>query len=311
LLTFLAALTLAPASALAQVRTEDRVAAESLFAEGRQLLQAGDDARACTKLEASRRLEPALGTSLNLADCYERLGRTASAWAEFKSAAAAAQRAGDTLRRNTALERAAALEPRLSWLRIELADASVSVLRNGEPLSSAVIGGVIPVDPGFYHLEASAPGKAPWSQSIEVAGAGARVDVRVPALADEPAAAASPALSEPPPMTLDSSHAQRTLAWVFGGVGVASLATGTLFAALAASSWSRAHDSCVDYPYQCTSAGLAQASAASSRATLATVGFSVSAAALGTSVVLFMTDADDPESGVALAPARVTWRGSF
>src|SRR5215471_10148564 len=65
--------------AAAQVSTEDRVAAESLFTDARRLMQAGDYEHACPKLEASRRLEPALGTTLNLADCYDKLGRTASA----------------------------------------------------------------------------------------------------------------------------------------------------------------------------------------------------------------------------------------
>jgi hypothetical protein len=312
LLSFLAVVALAPPSALAQAPTEDRVAAESLFAEGRQLLLAGDYERACSKLEASRQLEPALGTSLNLADCYDKLGRSASAWAEFRSAAAAAQRAGDTLRKDTALARVAALEPRLSRLRIELADPSVSVLQNGARLNPAVIGSAIPVDPGTYRLEASAPGKGSWTESVEVRGEGVLVEVRVPALVDGPGMPPGPPMPEPPPMTAESGHGQRTLAWVVGGVGVASVAAGTIFGALAASSWSKAEDSCVDYPYQCTPDGLEHADQAGTRATIATVGFIVGAAALGTSVVLFVTDRDDPErAGVAVGPGGVSWRGSF
>ena len=74
--------------ARAQARPEDRAAAESLFSDARRLMQAGDYEQACPKLEASRRLEPGLGTTLNLGDCYEKLGRTASAWGEFRGAAA-------------------------------------------------------------------------------------------------------------------------------------------------------------------------------------------------------------------------------
>ena len=59
---------------------EDSVAvAEHLFQEARVLVERGDYAAACPKLEASQKLEPAVGTQFNLADCYEHVGRTASA----------------------------------------------------------------------------------------------------------------------------------------------------------------------------------------------------------------------------------------
>lgn len=290
--------------AVAQVRTEDRVAAESLFAEARELLQVGDYERACAKLEASRDLEAALGTSLNLAHCYEKLGRTASAWAEFKSAAAEAQKAGDPARKVAALERAQALEPRLSRLRVDLDDPSVVVLQNGEPLSAAVLGSAIPVDPGSYRFEASAPGKVSWSQSREVSGEGALVHVRVPRLAAD--------VAPPPPMTVPSNAVPRTLAWVLGGVGVASVATGSVFAALAAGSWSKAEESCADYPFECSADGLEHADAASTRATLATVGFVLGGAALGTSVVLFVLSEDGGDGpAVAVGPGNVSLRGRF
>jgi hypothetical protein len=316
-LSFLVVLALASPASHAQAPKEDRAAAESLFAEGRQLLQTGDYERACTKFEASQRLEPALGTSLNLADCYDKVGRTASAWAEFKSAAAAAQKAGDALRKNTALERAGILEPRLTRLRIELADPSVSVLQNGEPANPALIGSAIPVDPGNYRFEARAPGKAPWTESIEVRGEGALIEVKIPLLPVELDLPPVPALPEPapsgpPPMTSGSAQGQRTLAWVLGGVGVASIATGAVFGTLAASSWAKAQDSCGDYPYECTPDGLEHADDASTRATVATVGFALGAAALGTSVVLFVTDEDEPEPAtVAVGLGAVSVRGSF
>jgi len=315
-----AGFTLAP-PARAQATTEDRVAAESLFSDARRLIQAKDYERACPKLEASRRLEPALGTTLNLGDCYEKLGRTASAWAEFKSAAAEAQKAGDSVRKATALQRAAALEPRLSRLQINLADASVSVLRNGDPVSAAVIGSAIPVDPGRYRLEARAPGKAAWTQEVEVRGAGAIVQVDVPALADDanapadlPAAtpvSASSTLSAEPDLMGRDGGSNHTLAWMLGGVGVASVAVGATFGLMASSSWSKAEDGCVDFPYQCERDAVGQADDASTQATVATVAFIVGGAALGTSVVLFLTDSDEPSAELAVGPSSVAVRGRF
>ena len=57
--------------------TSDKAAAQAQFDEARKLLKMGDTAAACDKLAESQRLEPAVGTLLNLATCYEKLGRTA------------------------------------------------------------------------------------------------------------------------------------------------------------------------------------------------------------------------------------------
>lgn len=302
-------LALAPTSARAQAGSPDRAAAESLFAEGRELLGAGEYRRACAKLEASQKLEPALGTQLNLAHCYEKLGRTASAWAEFKGAAARAQRSGDALRKRTAHDRAAALEPRLCRLAFEAADPSVTVLQNGRPLSSAVLGNTIPIDPGTYRFEASAPGKLPWSQSLEIRREGELATLRIPALEPAPPGQPPPA-PQPPPMTAEP-NGQRVLAWTLGGVGVAGLATGAVFGVLASSSWKKAEQSCDDYPYACTLDGIEHGNAASTRADVATAAFAVGAAALGTSLLLFALDSGSSNAELALGMDRIALSGRF
>src|SRR5260221_714184 len=57
--------------------------AKALFEEAIKLLDAGRTAEACPKLEESKQLDPRVGTEFELADCYERMGRTASAWSGF------------------------------------------------------------------------------------------------------------------------------------------------------------------------------------------------------------------------------------
>lgn len=304
------ALVLAPASAAAQAGPEDRAAAESLFTEGRELLQAGDYRQACAKLEASQKLEPALGTSLNLADCYEQLGRTASAWAEFKGAAAEAQRGGDALRKQTALARAAALEPRLSRLVLEAVDTDLTILQNGRALSAAVLGNAIAIDPGSYRFEASAPGKLTWTGTLDIHGEGETARLRIPAL--RPAPPGQPAAHEPAPLALTTApNGQRALAWTLGAVGVAGMATGAVFGVLASASWQKAEQSCADYPYECTLTGIEHANTASTRADVATTAFIVGAAALGTSVVLFALDSGPAGAELALGVDRVALLGRF
>ncbi len=69
---------------------EQKAAAETLFEEGRTLVEKGVYEEACPKFAESERLEPGIGTMLWLADCLENDGQTASAWAAFKEAASTA-----------------------------------------------------------------------------------------------------------------------------------------------------------------------------------------------------------------------------
>ena len=57
-------------------------------------MDAGDYTAACPLLERSHSLDPSSGTLLNLGDCQEHLGRTASAWRAFTEARALASSDG-------------------------------------------------------------------------------------------------------------------------------------------------------------------------------------------------------------------------
>jgi hypothetical protein len=220
---------------------QDESPGRKFFKEGRALAAEGKYAEACPKFEASLRLEVGVGTQFNLADCWEHVGRAASAQKLFLGAAASAKAAGQPEREQVLRDRAAALEPRISKLVIEVSDETpkLSVKRDQLPMSPEDFGKAIAVDPGSYEIVAKAPGKKPWKKTVEVAAGTPVVTVEVPALeADEPdAAPASKAAADkaeaahaapaapiaPPPSKLN----YRALG--LGAFGVVSLATGTFF----------------------------------------------------------------------------------
>src|SRR3954470_23411052 len=92
--------------AAAEVTAGQRATAEALFQQAAELMEQKKFSQACEQFAASQELDPALGTTLYLADCYEQLGKTASAWALFQEAADGARRAQQADREQIATERA-------------------------------------------------------------------------------------------------------------------------------------------------------------------------------------------------------------
>jgi len=167
------ALTLFTSRALA-----DHATAEALFQEGRKLMEQADYAAACPKFEASNKEDPAVGTQLNLAMCWEKLGKTASAWATYMQVANASNSSGRNDRAQLAQSRAAALLPTLSKLTIT-APAGASIRVDGAPWSAGATGIATPVDPGRHTVEASAPNKPNFRRVVDVPGNAATVTVAV------------------------------------------------------------------------------------------------------------------------------------
>src|ERR1700734_2400394 len=164
----------------------DKAAADALFDQGKQLMAAGRYAEACPKLEESQRLDPALGTQLNLADCFEHSGKSASAWGLFNAVARAAENRGDKDRAAEAARRAALLAPTLQKLAIVVPPATripgLEVRKDGALVGEGQYGSSLPADPGAHTVEASAPGHKAWSTVVRVETTGGSASVEIPPL---------------------------------------------------------------------------------------------------------------------------------
>jgi len=164
------ALTAHGSIATAQAAPSDPVAAQTLFEQARNLMRAGHYAEACPKLVSSQRLDPGTGTLLNLGDCLEHNGQTASAWEAFGEAASAAASSKQHDREVAARARMHKLEPRLCrvGIRVEGDVTEVVVAWDGRVLDRALLGTAVPVDPGQHVLRATGPNIAPWERELQV-----------------------------------------------------------------------------------------------------------------------------------------------
>jgi len=109
--------------------------AESLFNDGDRLMAEGKLTEACDAFEASNRIEQRAGTLVRLGECREQNHELASAWSAYKDALT---RVKDPRKRDIASAKAAAIEPRLSYLTVSVPEESrvdgLEITRNGRPL---------------------------------------------------------------------------------------------------------------------------------------------------------------------------------
>ncbi|MEJ7729294.1 MAG: hypothetical protein WKG00_08765 [Polyangiaceae bacterium] len=288
----------------ARAQATDAAIAESLYRQGRALMDTGRLAEACPKLAESQRIEPQLGTLLNLAVCHERLGLTASAWSEFNAVAAQAAQRNEGDRARYARAHAAALEPELSylWLRVAERAPGLTVELDQRALGPAAWSNPLPVDPGAHRVKASVPGKRTWAQRIEVRGRGTTT-LEVPALAD---AAVSGPVEAPPPQ---GGSTTRAVGLVVGGVGVAGVAVGAAFGLMTFSARSDGDEHCPGNHALCDETGLDLHDRASTYATVSTLAFAGGLAAVAVGTVLVLTSGSAPRAPAHTAGVRLVANG--
>jgi hypothetical protein len=296
-----AATLLEPRGALADDPGGDTTIAQTLFEEGRRLMEAKQYALACPKFEESQRRRPGTGTLLNLALCNEALGKKATAWGNFKEVLFASKKESNEAREAFAQEHISALEPKLSKLQVDAESTPGLVIRrDGQEIPGAALGTPIPVDPGTHELEATAPGYSVWSTTIKVGDSADLKKVAIPKLTPAPDKKVE---SAPPPVAPAAppaeSSARRTAGFVVGGAGVAALGLGAVFGLLASGQASDAEaDEALCPDKRCSDRGREAIDSASGKALVSTIGVGVGVAAVGAGVVLVLTSgSSQPAAG--------------
>lgn len=302
-------------SGVARAQGQSAAQAEALFREGKALMAQQRFEAACPKFAASQKLDPGVGTLLNLADCHDKVGKTASAWAEFLEAATLARRSGQSERVRVARERAEALEPRLIRLTLKVPDSvrrlrDLEIKLDGQSVPEPTWGTATPIDPGPHLVAVTASGKKEWAKAIDAQGEGASLSLEVPFLEDAPVEE-TPAQRGTPTdggtkrtIVVDEGSGQRTLGLILGGVGLAGIAVGSVFGLSARNKWDDANCSGGTCP---TSADQELSDDARSNASIATIAYIAGGAFLGGGIILYAAaPGETTKEVVAKRPVRRT-----
>ncbi|MCA9642024.1 MAG: hypothetical protein H6718_15855 [Polyangiaceae bacterium] len=277
----------------------DPAAAEALFQQGRAAADAGDFRTACEKFRESNRLDPAVGTLLNIADCEEKLGRVATAWTHFQEVA---QRLPATdERRALAAQRAAALEPRLPKLTIKVGEAlpeGSKVTRDGVELTQASFGAPLPVDPGDVVVKVEAPGHEPNEFKLSIAE-GEQKDLEISA--GDASSSASGSLS--------TDAGSPTLGYVLGGVGILGLVVGGVTGFMTLSKKSTADDHCPNQ--RCDAEGYDAVESGRTLGTVSATGIIAGTVLLAAGAYLVLSHDEKDQPNVALVPQLAPQSGGL
>jgi tetratricopeptide (TPR) repeat protein len=296
----------------------------ALFDEGMALYSQGRFAEACPKFEASLKAYQGLGTRGKLAECYEKLGRYASAWTTYRKVADLAAHNGELAREKVARDRAKALEPKLSHLTVVLPPENdlhgLVVKENGNVIERAALGHDQPKDPGLYALEVVAPDHRTYTTHIVLAeGQSARFQVP-PLEATRVAEVPPPSWPVPatPPTqawtaeTESSQHAwQKPAGFTTVGVGAVAIVVGAAFGLSAKSKYDNAFNSggCSHDTNLCNADGQSAVNSARHQATASTIFFAAGGILAATGLVLVLTAPSAHSTGMQVVPSAYAGGG--
>lgn len=261
-------------------------AAAALFDSARDAMKRGNYAKARAQLEESLRLEPAVGTELNLALCEEQLGREVAAWRRL-------QRVIDTLPRDDERLRIARqhrdeLGERLPHVTLVAAVAlplGTVIWLGGTELTPSSLGVSIPVERGELAIRVAAPGYEPREYRLSMA-TGSREEVSIAAGSRRGPLLPHLLAGGTPPHA--SPSARSRAGFVSLGVGGALAIVGSAASLFAIRAKHEMTEAC-DAKLRCTARGLDAAGRGEALALASTLTFAASGVTLVAGALLLLS----------------------
>jgi tetratricopeptide (TPR) repeat protein len=297
------ALVALPSAAFADKASKAR--ADKLFEDGRGYLASKEYKLACTAFEQSQQADPAIGTQLNIALCYEEWGKLAKAYKAYVEAARQAKAKKDN-REKVARKKVSEIEPKLARLRVSIPPSvdpySIFLFDEQETSREDLVEERL-VDAGKHTVEVRVAGSPPKITNVQIAaGEQKSVTIELPA----------PVVTTPPPdggrggggtvttgpATQTTEARPRKKGKLYGGIGLmggGALAVGiaSYVALIARSDYNDAIAGCPDNT--CTNRTDYDATQdARSRANMMSVVTGAGVAMIGVGVYLVLTSKGDP-----------------
>ncbi len=285
--------------------------ADALVSEGIALSEQGKYTEACPKYAEALKIDPALNTQINLAECYEKIGKPSSAytlWVTIEQIAKTANRPKDQAKAHDRVTALADSLPRLKiTLPADLKGATVKV--DGKPIANNDLASVA-IDPGLHTIDVTANGKKPWHDEVSVQVG--TMPIEVPELA-------TPGSEPPPPEHVASmrpSMGFRIAGGIIAGIGLIGVGVGVVTGTNAIRSRDNAQASCGDpNPNQCHSQdGVQLWRDAKDAGNISTIGFIAGGSLVAIGAVVFLIAPNRPVVSASLDPnggGRLGLRGTF
>lgn len=317
------------ASAQEAPNAAETAAARTLAVEGLKLAQSGQCEQAIDKLTRAESLYHSAIVLSRLGECHISVGHLVEGSELLRKVLREPLPPNPSAALSQAYERAQmvldAAKPRIAAVNVSIeapAEATPTILVDGKPIPSAMVGADLPSDPGEHLIEVSAPGFLRSSTRVNLQP-GEKQAVTLKLDRDpnapesngpsEPAEAAQPrktlkrsettsvsSLNEPSSAASPQSSPNRTPAYIAYGAAAVGLGVGAGFGLAALKARSDVDDRCPGGV--CSSDTQSSIDSGKTKGTISTIGFGVAAAgaALGT-VLLFTTGDDDVQREKASA----------
>ena len=274
-------------------------AAKTLFDQGQKQMEEKNYAAACASFKASNEQVARVGTLLNLADCYEKAGKLASAWGAYFDAINLGRRQGRPEYEEFAQKKKDELEPKLLKLSIlvplDVRVDGMTVKRDGAVVEPAAWGVPIAVDPGTHTVDVTAPHKLPEHKEIVVDEDHKMSELKVDKLADAPVAwprSDQPQVVEKIVQVHSMWTPLRIGGIVLGSAGVVSIIVGSILGLVANDTYQHALKvECGGDPNGCSPLGVTDGATAHNLAGVATGLFVGGLIAVAGGVTLFVVGA--------------------
>ena len=286
--------------------------ADKLFQKAKKLHSEKKYAEACPTYEEVDKTDPAIGSKLNVAKCYEDWGRLATAYDWYVQADKMATDAKDERapKIKEVIEELDVNVPRMTIKIPDGADPDIvdTLTLDGQPIPESWHNTLQRIDPGPHVIEFVVDGQKKKKMAPVERGGESELSLDIPkgvGKKPRPPKKKNGEVTPPVVVTRDPGKTRRYLGIGVGSAGVVAVGVASVITLSARSKYKDAlADHCMGSTSGCNATGFKLTHDARSKANVATVVTLVGVAAIAGGVILYLTAPDaaaaNPEKPVAL-----------